>query len=481
MRTLKNFPEGFYWGGATAANQIEGAWDVDGKGISIADVMTEGSFGEPRRITRGIVEGEYYPAHEAIDFYHHYKEDIALFAEMGLKMYRLSIAWSRIFPDSNSDTPNEKGLEFYDKVFKELKKYNIEPLVTIYHNDLPYHFVEECNGWSSRKVLDQYLELCKVLFTRYKNDVKYWITFNEINDLTVPLGNWNHGGILHEGTKYFERQVDEPNMRYQALHNQMVASAEAVVIGKKINPEFQFGSMICHITVYPHTCHPDDVLLAQREDLIRNCFCGDVMHRGEYPYYALRYFEENDIQIEMTEADKTILKEGICDFYTFSYYMTICKSADPNTAQTSGNIMGGAKNPYLEVNEWDWQIDPKGLRYTLNHVYDRYRLPVMITENGLGARDVVEADGQIHDDYRIEYTRQHIQQMQEAITDGVELVGYTSWGIIDVVSCSTGEMDKRYGFIHVDKDNHGNGTLKRTKKDSFHWYQKVIETNGQEL
>ena len=480
MRELKEFPKGFYWGGATAANQIEGAWDIDGKGISIADVMTVGSKENPRKITNGIIEGERYPSHEAVDFYHNYKEDIKLLAEMGIKMYRMSIAWTRIFPNGDDKEPNEAGLVFYDNVFKELKKYNIEPLVTIYHNELPYNFVTKCNGWASREVVDNYLRLCDVLFNRYKNDVKYWITFNEINDLTVPLGNWNHGGIIHEGTVYFEKQVDDPNMRYQALHNQLVASAIAVKRGKEVNSKFQFGTMICHITVYPLTCHPDDMLLAQKEDLIRNCFCGDVMLKGEYPYYALRYFEENNIEISCTEEDKIALRSGLCDFYTFSYYMTICKSANPDTTQTSGNIMGGAKNPYLEVNEWDWQIDPKGLRWTLNHVYDRYRVPVMITENGLGAKDTV-VNGEIHDDYRIKYTAEHIKQMQEAITDGVDLVAYTSWGIIDLVSCSTGEMDKRYGFIYVDKDNLGNGTLKRMKKDSFHWYKNVIESNGANL
>jgi len=480
VRKLKQFPEDFYWGGATAANQIEGAWNVDGKGVSIADVLTKGSLKEPRRITRGIVEGEYYPAHEAIDFYHKYKEDIALFAEMGLKMYRFSIAWSRIFPEGGDKEPNEAGLRFYDQVINELKKHNIEPLITIYHNELPYHLVEKFKGWSSRQVIDDYLRLCEVLFHRYKNDVTYWIPFNEINALTVPLGNWNHGGIIHEGTKYFENQVDDPNMRFQALHNQLVANAKAIALGKQINPNFSFGSMICHITVYPLTCNPNDILLAQKEDLIRNCYCADVMHKGAYPFYVMSYFGENEITIEITKEDEEVLKKGICDFYSFSYYMTICKGENEEIAMTSGNIMGGSKNPYLEVNDWDWQIDPLGLRYTLNHVYDRYRVPVMITENGLGAIDQVEA-GEIHDDYRIEYTREHIKQMQEAITDGVELIAYTAWGIIDVVSCSTGEMDKRYGFIYVDKDNDGNGTLKRLKKDSFYWYQKVIETNGEVL
>lgn len=476
----KGFPNDFFWGGATAANQCEGAWNIDGKGMSIADVMSEGSHENPRRITRGIEENCYYPSHEAIDFYHHYQEDIRLFAEMGFKMYRFSINWTRIFPNGDEPLPNEAGLQFYDRVFEELAKYHIEPLVTIYHNELPYAMVEKHQGWSDCVSIDHFLKLCEVLFKRYRNTVKYWIPFNEINDLTVPLGNWNHGGILHPETIYFEKQQDEPNMRFQALHHQLVANAKAVLLGKKINPEFQFGTMICHITVYPLTCDPRDVLLAQQEDQFRNCFCSDVMLKGSYPYYVKHYFTENNIEILMSGDDEQLLKQGLCDFYSFSYYMSICKSANENVQTTSGNIMGGAKNPYLEVNEWNWQIDPIGLRWTLNHIYDRYQVPIMLTENGLGAKDEV-INGEIHDDYRISYLREHCIQMKKAIEDGVDLIGYTPWGCIDLISCSTGEMDKRYGFIYVDKDNEGNGTLKRIKKDSFYWYQTVIQENGENL
>lgn len=482
MRKLKKFPENFYWGGALAANQVEGAWNEDGKGPSITDVMAAGSHETPRRIATEIFPNTYYPSHKAIDFYHDYREDIKLLADEGIKMLRISIAWTRIFPNGNDQEPNEAGLEFYDRVFAELKKYNIEPLVTIYHNDFPLHLAKIGQDWSSRKTIEDFMHFAEVVMLRYKNDVRYWIPFNEINDLTVPLGNWNHGGIINQGTKDFQHQVDEPNRRFQALHNQMVANAKTVLLGKKINSEFKFGSMICYITVYPLTCNPDDILAAQHEDMFRNCFCGDVLHRGEYPYYALEYFRENNIHIDATSEDKEILKKGTCDYYTFSYYMTVCKTAHPENAKsTSGNIMGGAKNPYLEVNDWDWQIDPKGLRYTLNHVYDRYRVPIIITENGLGAHDELTSDNLIHDNYRIDYTKKHFQQMQEAITDGVDLIGYTSWGIIDLVSCSTGEMSKRYGFIYVDADDQGKGSFKRYKKDSFYWYKKVISSNGQDL
>ena len=478
---IKGFPNNFLWGGATAANQVEGAWNTDGKGPNLADAMVAGSNTTPRKITLEIDESKYYyPSHKAVDYYHHYKEDIALMAEMGLKIYRMSISWARIFPKGSEDEPNEEGLKFYDEIFKELKKYNIEPLVTIYHNEMPLNLVTEINGWADRKCIDYYVKFAEVIMNRYKDYVKYWIPINEINDLTTNVGNWNHGGILNEGTETFQDQKDDPNKRFAALHNQFVASAKTVMIGKKINPEFQFGTMICHITVYPLTCHPEDILLTQQEDQLRNRFSGDVQMKGKYPYYMKRYFERNNIHFEVQPEDEQILLEGHCDFYTFSYYMTNCITRQTDVAQVSGNIMGGAKNPYLKATEWNWQIDPVGLRYTLNHIYDRYNVPIMITENGLGAKDILE-DGKIHDDYRIEYYREHIKQMKLAIDDGVDLIGYTPWTAIDVISCSTGEMAKRYGYIYVDADDEGHGTYQRYKKDSFYWYQKVIATNGEDL
>ena len=478
---IHSFPSDFFWGGATAANQVEGAWDADGKGPSLADAMAAGSHTVPRRLTLDIDPNVYYyPSHEAVDFYHHYKEDIALMAEMGLKMYRMSIAWTRIFPTGIEEEPNEAGLRFYDQVFAELRKYGIEPLVTIYHNDLPLHIVKHLGGWPNREVIDLYVRFAETIMRRYKDVVKYWIPFNEINDLTTGVGNWNHGGILNPGTVDFSNQVDDPNKRYAALHNQFVASARVVTLGKKINPAFRFGTMICHITVYPLTCRPEDVLLTQQEDQLRNCFSGDVQCKGEYPYFMRRYFERNNIHFQVAPEDVRILKEGTVDFYSFSYYMTNCITADKNATQVSGNIMGGAKNPYLSATEWNWQIDPIGLRYTLNHVYDRYGLPIMVTENGIGAKDLLE-DGKVHDPYRIEYLREHLRQMRLAIDDGVDLIGYTPWTSIDVISCSTGEMAKRYGFIYVDRDDAGQGTMKRYRKDSFYWYQNVIRSGGAEL
>ena len=471
----------FLWGGATAANQFEGGWNLDGKGISTSDMLTAGTHTIPRKITRETIDGLNYPSHEAIDFYHRYKDDIKLFAEMGFKVFRMSIAWTRIFPNGDDKEPNEAGLKFYDDVFDELKKYNIEPLVTISHYEMPFNLTKKYNGWASRNLIDFFVNYCSVIFNRYKDKVKYWLTFNEINCGTMPMGGYLGLGILNEGTEDFLHQNDNKQIRFQALHHQFVASAKAVKLGHSINKDFKIGCMIAHMTTYPYTCNPDDILLAQKKNQLANDLCGDVQVRGEYPFFAKRYFEENNIVLDITEEDKKILKEGTVDYYTFSYYMSNCESASGDEDKTSGNLLGGIKNPYLEASDWGWQIDPKGLRYTLNELYGRYNIPLMVVENGLGAFDKVEEDGSINDDYRIEYLKDHIIQMKEAVKDGVDLIGYTPWGCIDLVSASTGEMEKRYGFIYVDKDNAGEGTLDRKKKKSFEWYKNVIKTNGEEL
>ena len=471
----------FLWGGATAANQFEGGWNVDGKGASTSDMLTAGTHTIPRKITKETIDGLNYPSHEAIDFYHRYKEDIKLFAEMGFKVFRMSIAWTRIFPNGDDKEPNEAGLKFYDDVFDELKKYNIEPLVTISHYEMPFNLTKKYNGWASRNLIDFFINYCSVIFNRYKDKVKYWLTFNEINCGTMPMGGYLGLGILNEGTEDFLHQNDNKQIRFQALHHQFVASAKAVKLGHSINKDFKIGCMIAHMTTYPYTCNPDDILLAQKKNQLANDLCGDVQVRGEYPFFAKRYFEENNIVLDITEEDKKILKEGTVDYYTFSYYMSNCESASGDEDKTSGNLLGGIKNPYLEASDWGWQIDPKGLSYTLNELYGRYNIPLMVVENGLGAFDKVEEDGSINDDYRIEYLKDHIIQMKEAVKDGVDLIGYTPWGCIDLVSASTGEMEKRYGFIYVDKDNAGEGTLDRKKKKSFEWYKNVIKTNGEEL
>lgn len=478
----KGFPKGFLWGGATAANQLEGGYNEGGKGLSTADVITAGTHTVSRRITPVLEEGANYPSHEAVDFYHRYKEDIRLFAEMGFKVFRMSIAWSRIFPNGDDTEPNEEGLRFYDEVFAELKKYNIEPLVTISHYETPLNLALNYNGWLDRRTVDHYVKYCETLFNRYKDTVKYWLTFNEINILTLPFGSFLAGAIPPEGNADLtEVRSDQEQRRYQALHHQFIASAKAVKLGHEINRDFKIGCMIAYMCSYPLTCNPDDVILAQQKDNLSNFLCSDVQVRGAYPGYAKRFFRENKIEIAMEDEDEAILKAGCVDFYTFSYYSSTCVSADPDHERVGGNLSMGLKNPYLKASAWDWQIDPQGLRWSLNNIYNRYQIPLMVVENGLGAEDKVEADGTINDDYRIDYLKRHIETMKEAVDDGVDLIGYTPWGCIDLVSAGTGEMKKRYGFIYVDKDNEGNGTLARSRKKSFYWYQKVIESNGEQL
>jgi 6-phospho-beta-glucosidase len=475
------FRSDFLWGGATAANQLEGAFDVDGKGPSDADMLSNGSHTSPRQITRTWEDGLYYPNHVASDFYHHYKEDIALMGEMGFKVFRMSIGWTRIFPKGIENEPNEAGLQFYDDVFDELKANGIEPLVTISHYEMPFYLTEHYNGWASRNLIDMYLRYCDTIFRRYKDKVKYWLTFNEINCGTLPLGNFLSLGILNEGTRSFTDQVDIPQLRYQGLHHQFVASAKAVKLGHSINPDFKIGCMIAMMPAYALTCHPKDELKYQKHWQDINFYCGDVMVRGEYPYFSKRLWKELGVTIDFAEGDKEILKEGTVDFFSFSYYQTNCVAHNDSESMIGGNLLAGVQNPYLEASAWGWQIDPDGLRYTLNELYGRYRIPLMVVENGLGAYDTVEEDGKIHDDYRISYLREHIKAMGDAVEDGVDLLGYTPWGCIDVTSASTGEMKKRYGFIYVDSDDLGNGTFNRSRKDSFYWYQKVIRSNGENL
>ena len=475
------FPKNFLWGGATAANQFEGGYDEGGKGLSIADMLTHGTASTPRRITRVNEKHIFYPNHTASDFYHHYKEDIALMKEMGFNVYRMSIAWTRIFPTGIEEEPNEDGLAFYDRVFDTLLEADIEPLVTISHYEMPLYLTQKFNGWASRQVIDYYIKFCEVIFKRYKDKVKYWLTFNEINCGTLPLGNYMSLGILNEGTEYFTEQVDDIQLRYQGLHHQFVASAKAVMLGHDINPEFMIGCMIAIMPCYPLTCHPKDILKFQKQWQNINYYCGDVQVYGEYPFYAKSFWAENGIQLDITKDDLEILKKGIVDFYSFSYYMTNCIAYNDSKSTIGGNLIAGVKNPYLKTSDWGWQIDPDGLRYTLNELYGRYHIPLMVVENGLGAVDTLEEDGSIHDVYRIDYLREHIKAMNEALEDGVDLIGYTPWGCIDLISASTGEMKKRYGFIYVDADDEGHGTYNRYKKDSFAWYKKVIASNGENL
>lgn len=465
------FPENFLWGGAVAANQLEGAYNVDGKGLSIQDVLPHG--------VRGARTAAPTPDNlklEGIDFYHHYKEDIRMFAEMGFRVFRTSIAWSRIFPMGDEEEPNEKGLEFYDHVIDECRKYGMEVLITLSHYETPLHLAEAYDGWTNRKLIGFYERYVTTVFNRYKDKVKYWLTFNEIN--SILESPFMSGAINTPKEKLTKTQL------YQAIHNELVASALATKIGHEINPDFQIGCMMLSMPVYPLTPSPDDVIAAMKVDH-KNLMFTDVHIRGEYPGYAKRYFRENNIELDITDEDREILK-NTADFVSFSYYVSVCATADPaKNIRGEGNLLGGVPNPYLKSSEWGWQIDPKGLRYVLNTLWDRYQKPLFIVENGLGAVDQPVDDGHggltVNDDYRIDYLRAHIQQMEEAVEDGVQLLGYTTWGCIDLVSASTAELKKRYGFIYVDRQDDGSGSLKRYKKKSFGWYQHVIETNGREL
>lgn len=472
----------FLWGGATAANQCEGAWDRDGKGVSVADICTGGKFGQSKRITPVLEEGTFYPSHEAIRHYDRFREDIALFAEMGFKCYRFSIAWTRIFPNGDEAEPNEAGLRHYEEVIDECLKYGIEPLITISHYEVPFGLTKKCNAWVSREMIDYFLNYCRALFTRYKGKVKYWLTFNEINSASEPMGALLNQGILNdlEHPTEFMKQPDIPQQRYQGLHHMLVASALAVKMAHEIDPNYRVGNMMIYSASYPLTCDPDDVLACQAYNRRYNYYCTDVQARGAYPAYAKRMLEGLGVKLEVQPEDAEILKNGTVDFITFSYYMSSCQTAK-DMKGGEGNILDGVPNPNLPASDWGWQIDPKGLRYALNDLYDRYGLPLMVVENGLGAKDEIEADGSINDDYRIDYLRQHIEQMKEAVEDGVDLMGYTPWGCIDLVSASTGEYAKRYGMIYVRRYDDGTGDFARLKKKSFYWYQKVIATNGEDL
>ncbi|MDL5376171.1 6-phospho-beta-glucosidase BglA [Exiguobacterium mexicanum] len=478
---MKTLPKDFLWGGALAAHQFEGGWDADGKGPSVVDVLTAGAHGVARRITDKVEPDEFYPNHEAIDFYHRYKEDVALFAEMGLKCLRTSIGWSRIFPNGDDAEPNEAGLQFYDDLFDELLKHDIEPIITLSHFEMPLNLAREYGGFRNRAVVDHFVRFAEVCFDRYKDKVKYWMTFNEINnkmDVNNPLFLWTNSGVIIE---------DGENARevmYQTGHHELIASALAVAKGKAINPDFEIGAMVSHVPIYPFSSNPDDVMLAE-EMMRQRYFFPDVQVRGVYPSYALNEFEREGYTIPFLDGDEEILKNGTVDYLGFSYYMsTTVKSdvvADNSGDIVNGGLPNGVENPYIKSSDWGWAIDPVGLRYVLNRLYDRYQIPLFIVENGFGAVDEI-VDGKIHDAARIDYLKAHIEQLKQAVVyDGVDLIGYTPWGIIDIVSFTTGEMKKRYGMIYVDRDNEGNGSMERMKKDSFDWYKHVIETNGEAL
>ncbi len=489
------FPKNFLWGGATAANQYEGGYLSGGKGLALADVITGGDGRNhiPRRLFLKLKDGTvienkafadvpagavpiidpdtYYPSHIATDFYHHWQEDIALFAEMGFKLFRMSINWTRIYPTGDEDTPNEEGLQFYENIFRECRKYGIEPLVSLHHFDCPVHLANEYDGFVSRHTVDAFAKYVETVFTRYKGLVHYWLTINEINMGGIYIING-----IHEASTNIQN-------REQMFYHMFISSAKAVEIGHRIDPTNKIGLMMAQQGFYAYTCAPEDVqaCLDKERDVL--WFYGDVMCRGTYPSYKLKELERKGITLIKEAGDDELLKNGTVDFYSCSYYHSFPVAAHPEKyLTTDGNRMEGLKNPYLKESDWGWTIDPEGFRIVLNKIWDRYGLPIMVVENGLGAKDILTEDGKVHDPYRIEFTRDHIIQMKKAIEeDGVEMLGYTSWGCIDLVSGGTGEMEKRYGFIYVDMDNDGSGTLNRYRKDSFYWYKKVIASNGENL
>ncbi|MPW27289.1 family 1 glycosylhydrolase [Alkalibaculum sp. M08DMB] len=477
------FPNEFLWGGALSACQAEGAYDKEEKTLTIPDVMRFNPT-DNRKVTKqpnitwevikeakGDKDTIMYPKRRGINFYETYKDDIALFAEIGFKVFRYSISWARVFPNGNDEKPNEKALEFYDNIIDECLKHQIEPLITISHFDMPIVLIEKYGGWYNRKLIELYKKYCEVLFERYKGKVRYWVTFNEIN-MSIKAGAKTLG-IINEGQSNFEE------MLFQGLHHQFVAASSVTEIAHRIDPKNKIGSMVAYFTTYPHTCKPEDTLKAQQDDQMKNDFYLHVMVKGNYPYYALTYFKDNNINLSMTDEDFKIIKSNNADFIGSSYYNSMISSADDvNIELTNGNVHSVYKNPHLPANDWGWQIDPVGLRVTLNHIYNKYEIPIFILENSSGFHDVLNSDGTVDDPYRIDFLKQHIQQMGLAIKDGVNILGYTMWGPIDIISSSKSEMSKRYGFIYVDQDDYGNGSKKRYKKNSFYWYKDIIKTNG---
>ena len=475
-RVPAGFPENFMWGGAVAANQLEGAWNEGGKGLCIADINEfrddiaiekKGNEELTRAYIKEAVDSKekVFPKRHGIDFYHTYKEDLKLLAGLGLKTFRTSINWSRIFPNGDDKEPNEAGLKFYDDLFDEILKNGMEPMITVSHYEMPLNLTLNYKGWYSREVIDFFVKYCNTVFDRYVGKVKYWILVNQIN--LIGHESFNHLGVAEDVVE------DLRSAKYQAVHNEMVACARATTYAHEHHPEMQIGMMLCGGPDYPASCKPEDMLAALKHNQMEYFFA-DVLLRGKYPGYAFRFFEDQGIHVEFGEQDEEDFK-NTADFFSFSYYYTQVCSKE---SYEKGNDV--YRNKELPANPWGWTIDPVGFRILLNEFYDRYQKPIFVTENGVGYYDKLE-DGQVHDDYRVDYYREHIKQMKEAIRDGVDVRGYYAWGPIDIISCSSSEMSKRYGFIYVDLDDYGKGTGKRIKKDSYAWMQKVIASNGEDL
>ncbi len=480
------FPEDLLWGSASADFQYEGGFGEGGRGNVTGDYVTNGSHTVPRMMTyimpdgttgasamrTSIPEGakayldetKYYPSHQATDFYHHYKEDIQLLSDMGLNCLRFSICWGRIFPTGEEETPNEEGLAFYEDIIDTCLENNMEPLITICHDEVPVYLSDEYDGWSSRHTIDCYLKLCKALFERFSSKVKYWITFNEIN----VLSGFSHLGV----------HSCEPQATFQAVHHMFIANSLAIKMAKEYREDCMVAVMYALSPVYSLTCKPEDVF-AQLDVRRRTLFYIDVMARGYYPNYADKMFKELGVEIKMEPGDEDIIKANTIDYIAFSCYRSTTASAKTKLDLTG---LSFDTNPYLEQTAWGWPIDPQSIRFVCNEIYDRYQKPLFIVENGMGEVDVPDENLYVNDAYRIDYLNDHFKEIQKAVEiDKIPVLGYTMWGGVDLVSLSTGEMKKRYGWIYVDMDDLGNGTLKRVPKASYYWMKEFMETKGQNL
>lgn len=469
----------FLWGGAIAANQAEGAWKEGGKGWCLADINRyEGDLPPALRgngeVDRAYVEramsepDDLYPKRRGIDFYHTYPDDLRLLAGTGMNSFRTSINWSRIFPNGDDPEPNEEGLAFYDRLIDCMIANGLEPMITMSHYEMPLNLALSYGGWADRRLVDLFVRYGQVLLDRFGDRVKKWIVVNQIN--MIVHESFNHLGILSDG-------VDNLlEAKYQGLHNELVACARITRYAHERHPGCDVGMMFCSNLTYPASTDPEDQLWNMRHNQMEY-FVGDVMVRGRYPGYALRWFDEKGVSVRFEPEDERDLREGTVDFVSLSYYYTRLSGREACLSSDLGQV----PNPSLPVSDWGWAIDPVGLRIALNEYWDRYQLPIYITENGIGAYDTVEEDGSVHDPYRIDYLRAHVEQMIEAVRDGVDVRGYYPWGPIDLISCSSSEIEKRYGFVYVDYDNSGAGTGLRTKKDSYYWYQRVVSSNGHDL
>lgn len=485
-----SFPDGFLWGGALAANQCEGAWDADGRGPSVADVATykpalaNTEYAAHHAVTLASIaeamataDVMYFPKRRGIDLYHRWEGDLDLFAELGFTVLRVSIAWSRLYPTGFENEPNPAGVAFYRRLFEGMRARGIQPLVTLSHYEMPLELATRLNGWANREVIALFGRFARTCFTEYGDLVSLWLTFNEID--SIMRHPFTSGGVIEE------RCEDGLEAAcYRAAHHQFVASAIATRDLRVLAPGAQMGCMLTMLTTYPRTCHPDDVAATQAKSL-QNHFFADVQVFGEYPPIELAAMARKGLSVPWGAGDDEVLREHTVDFVSFSYYVSVCETADASARTTgAGNIFPGVPNPHLQASAWGWQIDPVGLRIVLNQFWDRWRKPLFIVENGLGAKDeLVEVDGvpTVLDDDRISYLNDHLVQVAEALADGVDVMGYTPWGCIDLVSASTAQLSKRYGFVYVDRDDDGSGTLARYRKKSFGWYQEVIASRGASL